>query len=201
MHSLHLNFTVIPLIFRGTYSDTYSKLDQQRKMKRFHSELSEHQAQGQIRPDSPIQILAFSTEYFSGLQNDVKFQNGAITRAGRPGGGIYAQKAVQSRIVTPAIKGHACGEGARVGDGIRHWNQPLEKKSGTEGRQVKDSDTFNERATSGSPNCQDEQIMVWLPVCIYIYGTKQDAASAAMQGQTLCPPLTAILSLDHNYVY
>jgi hypothetical protein len=75
--------------------------------------------------------------------------------------------------------------GARVGDGIRHWNQPLEKKSSTEGRQVKDSDAFNERATSSSPNCQDERIMVWLPVCIYISGTKQDAASAAMQGQTL----------------
>jgi hypothetical protein len=91
--------------------------------------------------------------------------------------------------------------GARVGDGIRHWNQPLEKKSGTEGRQVKDSDAFNERVTSSSPNCQDERIMVWLPVCIYIYGTKQDAASAAMQGQTLCPLFTAILPLDHNYVY
>ncbi|KAJ7280785.1 hypothetical protein C8J57DRAFT_1220073 [Mycena rebaudengoi] len=57
---------------------------------------------------------------------------------------------------------------ARVGDGIsRHWNQPLEKKSGTEGRQVKDSDAFNERATSSSPNCQDERIMVWLPVPLH----------------------------------
>jgi hypothetical protein len=32
-----------------------------KKMKGFRSELSEYQDRGKIRPDSPIQILAFST--------------------------------------------------------------------------------------------------------------------------------------------